>query len=353
MPNQPLRVGLIGAGNIATCAHLPAWKKIPGAEFVGVADVEISRAQSVAQEHGIPFTSCDFHDVIALKPDVIDICTPNRFHTPIAVAALEAGIHVICEKPLAVTAEDVRKMGAAADRSGVLLMTAQHQRWTAEAIAIKRWVAQGNLGAPYHARVKALRRSRLPAAPGFTDDNLSGGGPCMDIGVHALDLAMWLLEFPQPTRISGTTKVNFAKGWDIPGEWGEWDRNRFTVEDFAAGFIHFSSGLTMTFESSWLGHHQEAEEIACELLGQRGSITWPSGAFSNVQAGSYASGRIENPWQVTSPYWDEIRAFCDAVANGQSSPVPWRETEKVISILEAIYVSQREQREIVIPAEQN
>jgi len=104
------------------------------------------------------------------------------------------------------------------------LMTAQHQRFTASARAIKSWADAGNLGKVYHARVRAMRRAWLPVRPGFISKKLSGGGPCMDIGVHALDCCLWMMGFPKPVRVTGTAKVNFAKGHKIPGLWGEWDR---------------------------------------------------------------------------------------------------------------------------------
>jgi predicted dehydrogenase len=227
-------------------------------------------------------------------------------------------------------------------------MTAQHQRWTAGARAIKAWAVAGNLGDVYHARVRAMRRHLLPGRPGFIDKKLSGGGPCMDIGVHALDAAMWIMNCPMPVRASGTAKVNFAKGHLFPGAWGEWDRKLFSVEDFAAGFVHFDNGATMTLEAAWLGHQQENEDMSFQLFGTKGGVKWPSGEFASVQNRTFTQGTITWPHRVERPHSEEIKAFYECVVNHQPSPVPWTETIKVISILEAIYASQEKGKEVTI-----
>jgi predicted dehydrogenase len=183
----------------------------------------------------------------------------------------------------------------------------------------------------------------------------------MDIGVHALDLCLWLMGFPDPVRVSGTAKVNFAKGEGIPGMWGEWNRDLFSVEDFAAGFIHFapvpgsggaggSLGATMNLETAWLGHQVENEDLGCQLFGKQGGLKWPTGEFATVQGGVFAQGTLTYPTHLEKPHYEELRAFHDCIVNGTPSPVPWRETEKVIAILEAIYMSQREGREIHLAA---
>ncbi len=348
MTTRKFKIGIIGTGGIARSAHLPAWKNLPEVEIVGLADALPGRAETLAREHGIPHAFTDYRDLLKLELDAVDICTPNRVHTPVALAALSTGRHVLCEKPLAVSTKEVRQMGQLADRKKLKLMTAQFQRFTTPAVAIKGWARAGGLGDVYHARVKAMRRALLPVAPGFIDEKLSGGGPCMDIGVHALDLCLWLMDFPKPVRVSGTTKVNFAKGHAIPGAWGEWDRKRFSVEDFAAGFVHFDNGATLTLEASWLGHQVENEDMNCQLFGTKGGVKWPSAEFATVQGGALVQGTLTNPRPVEKPFNAEIKAFYESVVNHQPSPVPWTETISVIAILEAVYASQARGREIVL-----
>ncbi|MDR1279211.1 MAG: Gfo/Idh/MocA family oxidoreductase [Opitutaceae bacterium] len=345
---RKFRVGLVGGGGIAQGVHIPGWKSIPEAEIVAVADVHEPAARKAAELSGAAHVFTDYKDLIKLDLDAVDICTPNRLHTPVALAALASGKHVLCEKPLATTTDEIRQMGALADQAGLVLMTGQHQRYRAETRALRQWSAAGHLGDVYHARVHAMRRALLPPRPGFIDHALSGGGPCMDIGVHALDAALWIMGFPRPVRVTGATKVNFAKGTAIPGKWGEWDRQLYSVEDFAAGFVHFDNGATLTLESAWLGHQNEDEDFSFQLFGTRAGVKWPSGEIAGVQDGVFVDGKLAFPVRTEKPHTDEIAAFHRAVLQGGPSPVPWTETVSVIAILEAVYASQREGREIVL-----
>jgi predicted dehydrogenase len=239
-------------------------------------------------------------------------------------------------------------MGELADRKKLKLMTGQHQRFTQGALATRQWIDAGNVGNVYHARVRAMRRAWLPAAAGFIDDKLSGGGPCMDIGVHALDLCLWMMNFPKPVRVSGMARTVFAKGNAMPNMWGEWDRARYSVEDFASGFVHFDNGATLILESSWMAHQAEDEELLCQLFGDKGGVKWPAAEFSTVTNGVYVQGSLKHPLHVPHPHWNELAAFYDCVVNGKPSPVPWTETIKVIGILEAIYASEKERREVAV-----
>jgi predicted dehydrogenase len=278
----------------------------------------------------------------------VDICTPNKVHTPAVIAALKAGKHVLCEKPLAVTVEEILAMRKALRKTDRVLMTAQHQRFSAESSAIKAWIDTGALGEVYHTRVNAIRRNWLPTSAGFIDPKLSGGGPCMDIGVHALDTALWLMGFPKPVRVSGRAHTNFAKGHDIPGAWGEWDRTLFGVEDFASGYVHFSNGSTLVLEASWLQHQGENEVMNATLLGKKASVTWPTGKFHTVANRTLVDGQL-HPHQNRKPaHTEEIIAFAQAIRSGKPSPVPIEQTINVIAILEAIMKSSELNQEVAV-----
>lgn len=346
--NQKLDVIVIGAGGMARGPHLTAWKKIADVDVVGVADLNIETARAAAQQHSVPRATADFRELLKLKPHIVDICIPNNLHTPVALAAIEAGCHVLCEKPLALTAAEVRKIGTAADRKKRKLMTAQHHRFTASALAVKGWADSGGLGDVYHARVRAMRRAWVPARPGFIQKKLAGGGPCIDIGVHALDACLWVMDFPRPARVSGVSKTIFAKGNSIPGKWGEWDRSKYDVEDFAAGFVHFENGATMTLEASWLGHQQEDEDMSFQVFGTKGGAKWPSTEFATVHGRTFAQGTLTHPKNIPSGYEEEIRAFFNCVVDNKPSPVPWTETINVIAILESIYRAQEAGREVKV-----
>jgi len=345
--SRKLKVGLIGAGGIVRGAHLaPGWTALPDVEIVAVADVHLETAKSLARDFRIPHAYADYRDLLAHKEiDAVDICTPNRVHTPAVLAALKSGKHVLCEKPLATTVKEVVAMQKAARQAKRLLMTAQHQRFGDLAVACKRWIDAGNLGKVYHSRIHATRRNWLPPRPGFIDPKLSGGGPCMDIGVHALDLGMWFMDFPRPVRVSGCARVNFAKGDTIPGAWGEWDRKMFGVEDFASGFVHFEDGSTMVLEASWLQHQPENEDMSCRLFGLKAGLEWPSGRFSTTANRALIDGTIHRQPGLPKPHTGEIIAFHEAVTQGKPSPVPVEQTVFVIAILEAIMRSSASKRE--------
>ncbi len=349
MAAKTLRIGLIGTGGIMRGAHMPGWQLAKDCQIVAACDSNGETAEKFAKDFNVARVSTDALEIAQAKDvDVVDICTPNRAHTPAVLAALAAGKHVICEKPLAVTTAEVREMAAAAKKSGTILMTAQHFRFSPRVVALKRFVDAGSVGEVYHARVHAVRRNWLPTSPTFIDDAISGGGPCMDIGVHALDTAMYLMGFPKPVRVSGTTMVNFAKGDVIPGAWGEWDRARFTVEDFASGFVHFDNGATMVIEAAWLQHQKESEDFSARLFGRKASISWPTGEYSSTLNRALIDGVVAEENGLKAAHSQEILAFIDAIRAGKPSPVPVEQTLSVISILEGIVQSGKSGREIVL-----
>jgi predicted dehydrogenase len=347
MPTTPLGIALIGTGGIMRNAHLPGWKAAEECRILAVHDLNRSAAEAIAKEFDAKVCASAEEAIAVAGVDAVDIATPNRAHTPAVLAALAARKHVLCEKPLAVSTAEVRQMAAAAAKSGTVLMTAQHQRWTNSGRAIKRYVDSGALGEVYHARIHAVRRNLIPTAPTFIDHAISGGGPCMDIGVHALDLGLWLMGFPKPVRVTGTTMTNFAKGHDIPGAWGEWDRARFSVEDFASGFVHFDNGATMVIESAWLQHQKENEDMSARLYGKKASVHWPSREYASAVNGALVDGVIQ---ELNGPkaHTGEILAFVEAIRTGKPSPVPVEQTLSVIAILEAIVESGRTGREVVL-----
>jgi predicted dehydrogenase len=348
--NKPLKIGLIGTGGIVRFAHLnPGWLAVPDVEIVAACDIHEETARKLAADFNIPHVFTDFRDLLKLDEiDAVDICTPNKVHTPAVLAALKAGKHVLCEKPLAVSTAEILAMREALRKTDRILMTAQHLRFSEASVAIKAWVDTGALGEVYHTRVNATRRNLLPISPGFIDPALSGGGPCMDIGVHALDTALWLMNFPKPVRVSGRAHTNFAKGFEIPGGWGEWDRTLFGVEDFACGFVHFSNGSTLALEASWL-QHQEKEELNATLQGKKAGIHWPSGQFHTVANRTLIDGVVLPHAGRKPAHTEEILAFAAAIRNGKPSPVPIEQTIYVIAILEAIMQSSLLNQEVAIP----
>ena len=344
-----LKVGVIGVGGIAK-THFPGWRDSPHAEVIALSDVVPETLNRVADSEGVRLRYERPEELIANPDiDIVDICTPNMYHAPLAVAALDAGKHVICEKPLAPTPGEIRQMIAARDRSGKLLMTAQHFRFQGSARALKAEIESGILGQVYHARSWMLRRAAAPTRPGFIMKVHSGGGPCIDIGVHILDLTLWMMSHPRPISVTGITQAKLAH---LPGAFSIWGgpipSEIFDVEDFAAAFVRFENGATLILEVSWLLHHKTTgEDMQMWLYGDKAGAHWPSNEllWNNDATQQQMNMQLVRA-ESGEPHAQECIAFADAVANGKPSPVPAEESLIVMSILDGLYRSAESGREV-------
>jgi predicted dehydrogenase len=348
---KKLRVGFIGMGGIAH-THVPGWQASPFTEVVAGSDINPKVFPLWKKKYGItrfyekPADLINDGDI-----DIVDICSPNMFHTEQTIAALEAGKHVLCEKPLAPTPDDIRKMIMARDRSGKLLMTAQHFRFHGNSQAVKAEVANGALGDIYHARAWWIRRSGLPVAPTFIYKRISGGGPCIDIGVHVLDLTLWLMGHPVPVAVSGVARTALALHDRAFSSWGRIPIPKDTdVEDFAAAFVRFENGATLMLEMSWMLHHIPDEEVKVWLYGTEMGCQWPSAEFASS---NYATRQLTNQTlQLTrdtmEPHALECVEFAKAIVEHLPSPVPPEQSLYVQTILEGIYRSQKAGQEVKV-----
>jgi predicted dehydrogenase len=347
---KTLKVGVIGVGGIAH-AHFPGWKESPLTEMAAFADIDPAVLKRVAEEQGVKLRYQDPADLIANPEiDIVDICTPNMYHAPLAVAALEAGKHVLCEKPLAPTPREVRKMIEARDKSGKLLMTAQHFRFTGTAKALYAEIQRGALGEIYHARSWMLRRAAAPTRPGFIQKKHSGGGPGIDIGVHILDLTLWMMGHPKPVTVSGVTQNRLSKKPGAFSVWGGLIPESMDVEEFAAAFVRFENGATLVLEVSWMLHHKTTgEDMQMWLYGDQAGAHWPS----NEILTTHNPTRQQFNTQLVmaeggAPHAQECKAFAEAVAHGLPSPVPAEQSLDVITILDGLYRSAARGKEITL-----
>jgi len=191
---------------IANSAHIPAWQAQPEAEVVGVMDSVTDNANATAKRHNIPNACNDIEKMLAeLKPDVVSVCTPAGCHKEQVIAALQAGTHVLCEKPLAIASVDVEEMFKVAEKSKRHLMVGQSMRFYNQVAAAKEFAAAGQLGEIYCADAARLRRRGIPTHGSFHVKALSGGGVLYDLGVHMLDLVLWIMGNPKVIAASGMT----------------------------------------------------------------------------------------------------------------------------------------------------
>jgi predicted dehydrogenase len=350
-----LKVGIIGVGGVARL-HMPGWEASDQAEVVAGCDVVEPVLEAWGATHGITHLSTNPADLFNDPDiDIIDVCTPNMYHTELVVAALDASKHVLCEKPLAPKPAGIRQMIEARDRAGKMLMTAQHFRFKGASQAMKAEIETGALGEIYHARSWMLRRATIPARPGFIYKKHSGGGACLDIGVHILDLTLWFMDNPEPVAVSGVAKAPLAHH---PGAFSAWGSGPvpqgMDVEDFAAAFVRFENGATLILEVSWLLHHDTpGEDMQMWLYGTKGGSHWPE---CKIMSTNYETKQLYNRTLQLKEDVMEARAwecvqFARAVSEGAPSPVPAEQSLQVMKILDGIYRSQEEGREVRLAEE--
>jgi predicted dehydrogenase len=344
-----LKVGVIGVGGIAR-THMPGWEASPHAEVVAGSDISEAALQAWGERNGVTRLVTDSAELIDdPEIDIIDVCTPNNYHAPLSIAALNAGKHVICEKPLAATPREIHEMIAARDASGKTLMTAQHFRFRGSAKALKAEIDAGALGDIYHARSWMLRRAAAPVRPGFIMKKHSSGGPCIDIGVHILDLTLWFMGNPKPAAVTGVARAELAHQPGAFSVWGGAIPAEFDVEDFAAAFVRFENGATLVIEVSWLLHHDtQGEDMQMWLYGTLGGSHWPKCEVyhSNNQTQQMYNRSLQVTRDALEPHAQECVEFAQAVVDGAPSPVPAEQSLQVMTILDGIYRSQKAGGEI-------
>jgi predicted dehydrogenase len=323
---------------------MPGWEASEHTRVVAGCDINADALESWGRQYGISKLVADpatlFED-----PDIhiIDVCTPNNYHAPFTIAALEAGKHVLCEKPLAPTPAEIYEMMAARDRSGKMLMTAQHFRFHGSSKALKAEIDAGALGRVYHARSWMLRRAAVPTRPGFILKKHSGGGPTIDIGVHILDLTLWFMGNPRPIAVTGVSRAELAHVDGAFSIWGGAIPPEFDVEDFAAAFVRFEDGATLVLEVSWLLHHDtEGEDMQMWLYGTKAGCHWPRCEIyeSNYALQQHYNRGLKRTQDRLPAHVQECVEFAQAIVDGAPSPVPAEQSLQVMTILDGVYRSQ-------------
>lgn len=348
---KKIKVGIIGCGGIANGKHMPSLSKLSDVEMVAFCDIVLEKAEKAKEKYGTPDAKVytDYQELLKdPEIEVIHVCTPNRSHAPISIDSLHAGKHVMCEKPMAKTAEDARKMVAAAKETGKKLTIGYQHRHKPESIYLKSVIDRGDLGDIYYAKAFAIRRRGTPNWGVFLNEYEQGGGPLIDIGTHSLDVTLYLMNNYEPKMVVGTTykKVNNA---DCGNPWGGWDKDQHTMEDSAFGFIVMKNGATIILESSWaLNTSEPIPEGSTMLCGTdagaqiKGGVTINKGEFNrlievkpDLSSGGVAfyEGISDNPAEV------EARRWIDAVKNDTEVVVKPEQACVVSEILEAIYKS--------------
>ncbi len=276
-PPEPaaLRVGVIGLG--MGSVHVAAFAGVPGVTVVALAGKEPHRRSELAAQFDIPHLFADWEDLVALEQlDVVSIATPNLLHHPITLAALAAGKHVFCEKPLALNVSQAREMVEAATAKDRVLEVAFNHRQRADVQFARQYLVNEGIGHVYHSRASWKRRSGIPGLRSwFTSREMAGGGALIDLGPHVLDSLLFLLGEPRVVSVSAVTHGELGRagyGAMDRAEQMASDTGAFEVEDLASALLRFDDGSSATLEISWAGHAVDDEDISIELLGVDGGI---------------------------------------------------------------------------------
>ncbi|OGV71376.1 MAG: dehydrogenase [Lentisphaerae bacterium RIFOXYB12_FULL_65_16] len=333
-----LRVGVIGLG--MGKGHIRGYQGHPEAEVVAIADLNAVLLEQAGNEFKVPNRYTTAEDMLKKeKLDIVSVATPNKFHAPLTIAALKAGCHVLCEKPMAMNGKEARKMRDTADKVGKRLMINFSYRFTEQSWALKQEVESGILGDIYFARTVWHRRRGMPRFGGwFGQKELSGGGPLIDLGVHRLDLALWLMNYPKPVWVMGSAYNPIATAL------AKKQNKQYDVEDLAVGMIKFANGATVEVEASWAANCKERERMITQLYGTKGGLVQQNtGEGYNFEAELYLErdGRLFD--MALHPPVPGVQGamahFVDCILNDKPNTATAEEGIIVMDLLDAIYKS--------------
>jgi predicted dehydrogenase len=332
-----MRVGIIGAGWPGE-RHADGYKECEGVEIVAVADLDAPRRERFAQQYGVARAYSAYPELLAdPEIDAVSIALPNFLHRPAAVAALEAGKHVLCEKPPAMSYEEALQMADVASRSGLVLAYALQRRLNAPTADLRAAIKDGKLGDVYHVRAVWTRTWGVPKGVGgwFIDPERAGGGALVDIGVHVLDIGWYLLGCPKPLTVSGQVHHRFPEQTD--------------VDDAAFALFRFIGGASLQLEVSWV-LAQEADHMGVHLYGTKGGARVDDASVEVYTVG--AAGRTRSGTTYRDPYSgfkEETKNFV-AAARGEAPPCTSGEQgAELMAMLDGVYQSSQRGAEIALP----
>ncbi len=353
-----LRLGIVGCGAIFKNAHLPAWLAIKDeVEIVAACDI-IAERTNIDELDGVSkdikkYT--DYRDLLADKDvDMVDICTPNYLHTIVAASALNAGKHVITEKPDAVSIAEMEKVIEAEKKSGKVYMSVRNNRHFEVTKYFKKYIDEGNCGEFYCGRCGWIRRRGIPGKGGwFTTKSQSGGGPLIDLGAHMIDLALYFMGNPKVVSVSGCTYTKFADSNLSDSEHSMFGDKItdgvFDVEDLAMGFIKFENGACLQVECSWASNIYKEKNFV-ELRGTKGGLRFSaSDTEDNIIVSEQNGTLIDIKPKVSfkSGHNGAIKHFVDVV-NGKAKPDYTSDQGlNLTKIFDALYESAKTGKEVL------
>lgn len=337
--SRPVRTALLGAGAIAQVAHLPAYRRLHNIELVAICDVRETKLRALKERTGVAHAVRTLDEVLAIdEVEAVDVCLPTHLHRGAVVRCLEAGRHVLCEKPLAMSVTEVEGIRDAQKSAGKTLLVGMNHRYRDDSIELKRLVEEGALGDVFYGRAGWLRRhERIRPDSWHYRRAQSGGGVVMDLGIHLLDLLLWLADHPSPERVSATFFHH---------------RPEIEVEDTASITLRCATGFTATVAVSW-SFSMESDDQFLDLHGTEGSgLLEPLRVYRRevggvVEVTPRVAVRSPNRHAYMESYEREIAFFAEVVAGREKAP-PLEEQLVLARVLDATRRSASEGREVEV-----
>lgn len=335
---KKIKVAVVGLG--MGSGHVADFQAHPNVEILALADLDNARLQENGEKFKVKNLYNSLEEMLKKhKLDIIAIAVPNKFHKPLTITALESGAHVLCEKPMAMNAQEAEEMLAVAKKCKKRLMINFSTRFTPQAFAMKKEVESGIIGDIYYARTLWLRRRGMPGFGGwFGQKALAGGGPIIDLGVHRLDLALWLMDYPKPTWVLANTFDPIAS------REAKKSGKAFDVEDMGVASIKFENGAMLTLEASWASNIKQNEEMETRIFGTDGGlrqVNLDEGYEFEAELYVEHDGR-QYDMKLHPPVPESkssMHHLVDAILNDEPNIATAEEGIIVMEILDAIYKS--------------
>jgi predicted dehydrogenase len=354
-----VKVGVIGVG-WAGQQHIKAYSAIDGVEIAGIAGLEDEAREELAAEFGIAHSVARWEDLLAVDGlDAVSVAVPTFLHAPIAIAALERGIHVLSEKPMALNGPQAEAMVAAARKADRVLDVAFNHRRRGDIQKLKSVIDEGRLGRTYYAKAWWLRRTGIPTLGSwFTQSRLAGGGPLVDIGVHVLDYALFLLGNPAVKSVSASTYdllgTNGFGGSASSSKSGADGDAKFDVEDLATVFMRLEDGGTLLLEAGWAAHRADGDQFGATLYGTEGGAEWIVDDYAEIGSlkvfgdeGGKATVKRLRP-NAGGKHDVVVAEFVETVRSGSWEGRDGSAAAALAHVVDACYQSAAEQREVVL-----
>ena len=340
---RQLSIGFVGAGSIAH-AQMLALSRRPDVSIVALADPVQDALTERGEEFGVANLYTDYRQMLSdHNLDAVSVCTPNRQHVAPTIAALKAGADVLCEKPLAMTVTEAKRMVRTADALGRKLVVGFQYRYDPRTQFLRKAVDDGQFGRILYGRVRAMRRRGIPNWGTFGSKAEQGGGPLIDIGVHALEMAHYTMGSPRPVSASADmfTYIGNKPSNEVESAWKGWDYRSYDVEDLAVGRIRFENGSIIHIEASFAAHI-EKDDWNFELMGERAGCTWQPPAIFADEVGHMVN---KTPgWLSPRTSWREVfdskmDHFVEHVLHNKPTIAPGADGLAVQQMLNALYRS--------------